>query len=165
MIVVEQDEVEEKLDRALEKLVDNDAELIDIDVNERTLTHRLAIYIEEEFPDLNVDCEYNRKDGDPKRIRWLRPCNQLYSNLSPDDTITRTVYPDIIVHRRMGQQSNLLVVEVKKSSNKTPDECNLSKLQELKKDPGYAHAAFIKIRTDGTMDERYHIKFVQGVNS
>ena len=34
--------------------------LFEKDVGERTLTHRLAVHIEKQFPGWDVDCDYNR---------------------------------------------------------------------------------------------------------
>jgi len=130
---MEQDEVKKKLDSALQRLFKCDIILLENDANERSITHRLAIYIEDEFPSWNVDCEYNRvgKGNTPKRITICY--DHIHQNISPDDTDAQTVYPDIIVHKRGTRESNLLVVEVKKSSNTTSNKCDLLKLKEYKK--------------------------------
>lgn len=62
-----------------------------------------------EFPDFDVDCEYNRDGVAPKKIGHLG----LYPD--DDDTEAETVFPDIIVHRR-GTEQNYLVIEAKKST-------------------------------------------------
>ena len=102
--------IQEKVRNALLRLYREDAELMELDANERSVTHWLATYIQEEFPDWNVDCEYNRKGKLPKKLRDSK------ERVSVDDTNARTVYPDIIVHRRE-QPENLLVVESKKKSS------------------------------------------------
>ncbi|MHA1749061.1 MAG: hypothetical protein ACTSYF_10535 [Promethearchaeota archaeon] len=77
--------------------------MLENDVSERAITHKLAEYIQEQFPDWNVDCEYNRDGHDPKRVNLIN---------GPDK-----VYPDIIVHKRGPNGPNLMVVEVKKSND------------------------------------------------
>ncbi len=54
------------------------------------------------FKDYNVDCEYNRNNGDLKR-----------TNSKPNGTM-----PDIILHKRGSNSYNLLVIEFKGSWNK-----------------------------------------------
>ena len=60
-------EVLEKIKNAYRKLLKNDSCLLAVDANERSITHRFAIYLEDEFPDYNVDCEYNRECADIKK--------------------------------------------------------------------------------------------------
>ena len=45
---------------ALNKLKQQDHQLLEISINERTISHKLAEYMQKEFSDLFVDCEYNR---------------------------------------------------------------------------------------------------------
>src|SRR5205814_4248312 len=96
--------------RALKQFLAHDHYLLEFDVNERTVSHRLAVYLEKGLPkQWSVDCEYNRNLA---KVKGLHP--------PPDpiawtDTKAKTVYPDIIVHKR-GRPDNLLVIEMKKSS-------------------------------------------------
>src|SRR5438445_13522965 len=109
---MDRNEVAQKLERAIQKLTEHDLELLARDVNERSITHRLARYLQQEFPDMHVDCEYNRYDIEAK---WL----DFYPlDARADDTEARTVFPDIIVHKRGPEGPNLLVIEAKKSTNK-----------------------------------------------
>lgn len=109
-------EIKEKLERAVAALMQSDVDLLRRDVNERSITHWLAIHLMPLFPDHDVDCEYNRDVHGGKTIDDFR--DVLLGRLSPEewptDTDARTVYPDIIVHRRGTNDENLLVVEVKK---------------------------------------------------
>lgn len=158
--MVTQVEIQIRLVRALRTLLDQDDDILNIDINERTLTHRLAIYVEKEFPNWNVDCEYNRINDVPKKIPY-EPCAHLHKkDISPDETEARTVFPDIIVHKRI-TENNLLVIEVKKSSNALPDECDLLKLKAYKEELEYIHAAFVRIKTDDGMQEPYYVKFIE----
>ena len=112
---------------AIEVLLASDRYLLDVDANERSISHRLAFHLNGRFDGYDVDCEYNRDDIYPKRIRRL--------DLHPDedDDERQTVFPDIIVHRR-GAKDNYLVVEVKKSSSRVDRAIDMAKLQCYKAD-------------------------------
>src|SRR4030081_2072755 len=97
--------------------------LLENDLGERTLTHRLARDIEKQFPGWEVDCNYDRL-GD----RTLRlPHGTI---VSTDDHLAKSIYPDIVVHQR-AIPNNLLAVEVRKSANHQPLEHDQHKLRAL----------------------------------
>jgi len=131
----------ERVHAALVRLLKEDIYLLQADVNERSLSHRLAIYLEELFPGWAVDCEYNRDDHEPKRLQ-LNP-EQILS----DDEEGTTVYPDIIVHKR-GCRSNLLAIEIKKISGGS-EANDLRKLRALRTQLGYQVALFVRFATGG----------------
>ena len=56
-----------------------------------------------------MDCEYNRHEDDIKRLEFL--CSE---ETRSDDRNAKTVFPDIVVHQRGNDDSNLLVIELKK---------------------------------------------------
>ena len=134
--------VESALNKAIEQLLRSDSEMLFADVNERSISHRLAIYLEQYFTGWNVDCEYNRNHDDPKRLDIQR------RDIRSDDTQATIVYPDIIIHRR-GTDENLLVVEIKKTTSQEKDEYDLGKLEAFKDQLGYHFSVFIKIQTNG----------------
>ena len=105
---VMKEDVVRRLYAAYNTLLKHDRALLELDANERSLTHKLAEHLQDEFPDWNVDCEYNRKGTLPKRLIGIK------ENVSIDDTCGKTVFPDVIVHHR-GTTDNLLVIEAKKS--------------------------------------------------
>ena len=84
-------EVGRRVLTALRQLLANDLYLLTVNANERSLSHCLATHLHAEFPELNVDCEYNRDGIEPKRLPHLG----LYPN--SDDEDAKTVFPDIIV--------------------------------------------------------------------
>ena len=97
---MDRSDVEERVIRAVNMLFARDADLLRREASEWSVTHRLAVYIEDEFPGWNVDCEFNRQGpGADKKRR---------------DT-GDGVRPDIIVHHRGHSEPthNLLVIEVK----------------------------------------------------
>ncbi len=134
------DTIESLVEKAIGRLLADDADLLRNDVNERSITHRLAIYVQELFPEWNVDCEYNRDHDQIKKL-----LNYRGRSAKADDTSSISVFPDVIVHKRMTNQ-NLLVIEVKKSTNNDPDEFDLRKLDAFKQDLHYQHALFLRLR-------------------
>lgn len=128
------------LDEALKELVKQDAYLLKNNVNERSISHCLAVYMKAQFRGWDVDCEYNRNHYDPKRLDLKR------RKASDDDLDAVTVFPDIIVHHR-GTDDNLLVVEVKKSTSGETEHYDIEKLKAFKTQIHYTHAAFVRLRT------------------
>jgi hypothetical protein len=124
----------------------SDAHLLRIDVNERSITHRLAVHLEDAFKGWDVDCEYNRNRYDTKRLIIGDDVKIRVETIQTDDEHGRTVYPDIIVHRR-GTDKNFLVVEVKKTTNHIAKDLDLNKLREYKRQLGYSHALFLNFNT------------------
>lgn len=113
-------EILNKVVNAINKLLKNDSLLLKIDANERSISHKFAEYLQSEFPGWNVDCEYNRDGFEVKELKFKS------EEIKSDDTEGITVFPDIIVHIRNSKE-NLLIIEVKKSTNKgqTLDEKKL----------------------------------------
>lgn len=83
---------------ALFQLHARDGYLLKHGIHERAMSHRVAVYLEYQFPGWSVDCEYNKYGDKPK--------------LSP--VAKKSKRPDIIVHRRGLDEDNLLAVELKK---------------------------------------------------
>ena len=112
-----------KLVSALREFYAHETFLLENDVGERALTHRLAVHIEKQFSGWEVDCEFDRL-GD----RTLRlPHGSI---VSTDDHLGKSVYPDIVVHQR-DIPNNLLAVEVRKSVNHQPLDHDQHKLRGL----------------------------------
>lgn len=133
--------IERCVQAALDMLFDRDAEILRNDVNERTITHKLAEYLEPEFPGWNVDCEYNRNHDQTKTLKSLR------GDVAPiDDADGISVFPDIIVHKRMTDE-NLLVIEVKKSTSRKSPDFDKQKLLAFKQELNYQHALFLQVTT------------------
>ena len=141
-------QLKEKIDSAINMLIEEDNYLLAVDVNERSISHRLALYLQQQFMEWNVDCEYNRNRDDTKRL-FLGGCIHIpVEEIQTDDTEGRTVFPDIIVHHR-GTDDNLLVLEMKKSSSNISNEFDLHKLHEYGNQLGYKYRLFLRFNTDG----------------
>ena len=130
-----------RLVRALERLLQNDRYLFSVNANERSITHKLGCYLQSEFAAWDVDCEYNRDGHGPKELNLP----EYYP--SDEDTDAKTVFPDVIVHRR-GTNQNRLVVECKKSSNRRLRDNDFLKLREYKNQMNYDHALFIEFSVE-----------------
>jgi len=137
-IKISDEEIITKVETSIEKLMKIDAELFFININERTITHKLAEYLQQEFLDYNVDCEYNRHFDKLKELDL--PTDRIDWN----DTEAKTVFQDIIIHRR-NSDINLVVIEIKKSSNRTNRQIDINKLVGFTKDPfSYELGLFIE---------------------
>ena len=135
--------INKKVTKALRKLRKKDSSLLEIDVNERTISHKLAEYLQEEFPKLHVDCEYNRHGGLTKLLDL--PKDQI----NWDDIESKTVFPDIVIHKRKIDSRNLLVIEIKKSSNKVKREFDINKIIGLTINTyNYKFGLFVEFNVD-----------------
>jgi hypothetical protein len=131
-------EIERRLRKCIDALVETDRELLDNDVNERSITHKLAEHIQREFKDWHVDCEYNRKWHMPKTLE-----GKYFAGVYPHDDIhARTVYPDIIIHHRETTE-NLVAIEVKKRSNPDGLDIDRAKLAGFREELGYKNTVLV----------------------
>jgi hypothetical protein len=141
------EEVRQRVRVALSRLRVQDSFLIQANTNERTISHKLAEHLQEEFSMLKVDCEYNRHGDEIKRLAVPN------DNINWDDTEAKTVFPDIIVHQRNNDNNNLLVIEVKKSSNAQNSQLDKNKLVAFTKEPyRYSFGLFLRISMHDTDD-------------
>ncbi len=127
MVNYTQENIQKIIQEAYMEFINRDIDLLDVDTNERSLTHRIAVYLEGKFEWYSIDCEYSKNGDDTKVLssyRWNK---------------TGEVLPDIIVHQRKSE-NNLLVIEWKKN-NEWDDR---DKLQAYKTDLWYKYAILCK---------------------
>jgi hypothetical protein len=153
------EEIKYKIKIAPGVLFKNDSFLLEKDVNERSISHKLAEYLQEQFPDYDVDCEYNWQADDleershKKQVVFSREEEVLFYPKTKKEGIkdnnAHTVYPDIIVHRRGHNKNNLLIVEIKKSSNNDEKARGKDKLklEKYKEKFGYSYTLFLSMPT------------------
>ena len=109
---------------ALGEFYARETHLLEKDLGERTLTHRLAVHLEKQFVGgWEVDCDYNRLGERTLRL----PHGTI---VSTDDHLAKSIYPDIVVHQR-AIPNNLLAIEVRKATNHQPPEHDQQKLRAL----------------------------------
>lgn len=67
--------IESQVMNAINLLLQHDLFLLQSNVNERSLSHKLTEYLQGEFQGWHVDCEYNRDHDLTKRRVRVRSCN------------------------------------------------------------------------------------------
>ncbi|EAA24773.1 hypothetical protein [Fusobacterium vincentii ATCC 49256] len=139
-------------EKAKNKFLKEEKEIIEIDVNERTLSARLMFHLQtlllndnlykETYNFYSVDCEYNRMNKDMKKI-------------IQEDNIVNLIYPDIILHKR-NSNDNLIAIEMKKicSNNNEAKNKDRIKLKALtnskgKNDFHYILGVYFEVDTIG----------------
>ncbi|MFZ8073972.1 hypothetical protein ACO1G0_02910 [Fusobacterium watanabei] len=112
-------------EKAKNEFLEKEKAIIKNDTNEKTLTQRLAFYLELQlrknikYENYSVDCEYNRKEEDIKRLKFGKNIDK------------KEIYPDIIVHQRK-IKNNLIAIEMKKTTSRNTDKIkDIEKLEAL----------------------------------
>ena len=156
------EQVIKKLRRALARLTKNDSFIVTENVNERSMTHMLAMYLAEEFPEYHVDCEYNRMAGENgEQVK-----KQIYGTPNPDlvsidDINAQTIFPDIVIHRRENGDNNLLIIEAKKSGGNTRvdyEKLNTYVQGRNNGGLGYNFSAFVIFNTENPEGSNFEVK-------
>jgi hypothetical protein len=143
-------EIRSKVRNSIDEFIKKEYFLLSNDVNERSISHGLAVYLGCQFIGWDVDCEYNR---DHDKIKKLNLKKIKSRKIKSDDTNANTVYPDIIIHKRGDSHNNLLVIEIKKSQKERNLRCTKSeifdceKLKLYQEDLNYKHALFLRFFT------------------
>ena len=140
-------EIENILNTAKRCFLENDAYLLSAEANERSITHKFAEYLQDIFGCAwHVDCEYNRYGTDSKKI--IEEIEQIIGKETTTSEIkTRTVFPDIIIHKRGEDGPNLLVIEAKKDATEKEKNKDKEKLLKIKQKHGYTFAVFLDFKT------------------
>ncbi len=147
---MEQNEILKKLKSGLRKLYREDAEILEprFDLNERTITFRLGMYLCAQFKNFDVDCEYNRMVDHTGTTTggdyWAKKVNLERNDVTGDDDEARTVFPDIIIHKRK-RPENLVVIEVKIAWKNSRKDFDYKKLRAYKEDLKYQYANYLEI--------------------
>ena len=129
------------LKNAVEQLYKNDAYLLQSnhELHEQTVSHRLAVYLENNLRKSSifrkgkfaVDCEYN-KNGKNLKIVACYNCHNGDCTVKDNNSFENIKYvrPDIIVHKRgKNFPTNLLIVELKKETNRNTNEKDRDKMK------------------------------------
>jgi len=125
------------------------------------MTHKLAEYLQKYFQDYNVDCEYNRMMKDKDYI--TKTLDLRIDNITSDDLKQTTVFPDIIIHRRVNDKSNLLVIEVKKKCNNGAKNFDFKKLKaftlklklKLELELNYKYGVYLEFDTEKVCEIKF----------
>lgn len=106
----------ERFEKVIEAFIEKERFLLEKDLCERTIMHKLAEYFQLNFREYNVDCEYNRAWGVNKNNEREYMEKVLDIDSSESDKMSR-VFPDIILHKRGldgDNEENYVVIEIKK---------------------------------------------------
>lgn len=130
-------EVQAKVRRAVKQLNQEESSLLKRDISERAIVHQFAIKLASVFESYTVDCEYNGNvngagDDIKKQVGFLaehlKRVKKKYEHL-PDDSVEQLgVFPDVIIHERKTNATNLLIIEAKKFTSKS-DEVAFDRLK------------------------------------
>ena len=159
---------------AVESFCEDEEYLIEKDLSERAMAHKLAEHLQKQFSGMHVDCEYNKNIDDDKHIKstvkeYVMHKSQTKRGQELFETIIASegaviiddgdeqpevmdVFPDIIIHwRGNGHPWNLVVIEIKKSSNlsRTQRDFDAFKLKKYTAERGplqYRLGAFITLK-------------------
>lgn len=159
-------EIKHPVEECIRTLFDLDDVLFAIDANERSITHKLGEYLTPFFRGWHVDCEYNRKNHNHQKIiDHLELMRRMIAHggkppkKKPRKRKDTSVYPDVIVHRRM-IPDNLLSIETKKSTSKVPKEYDYAKLELFtanlagnENNLHYAFGVFVLFRAGGEVPQ------------
>lgn len=143
--------VRKKVETAIKALIKEDKFLLFIDSSERSIAHKLAEHLQGKFSKWNVDCEYNRDSHDlsdlakklTKRLEsWVTECKEKEKKEKGT-----AVSPDIIIHHRLNRE-NLLVIEIKKTTNKDDGSCDKEKIKAFIEELSYQYGLFINFKAE-----------------
>ena len=156
-------------EKAKNKFLKEEKEIIEIDINERTLSARLMFHLQtilledklyrEQYKTYSVDCEYNRINE--YKIKTLK----RYENFEIDDNSDkiRKIFPDIILHKRK-EEDNLIVIEMKKSTSnnidcKEKDRERLKIMTELNEPNNFNYTLGVYFEVDTIGNNNHIIEF------
>jgi hypothetical protein len=141
------EKINQIIEASIDMLFEKDSFLLsrDYDINERTVSHKLAIYLESYFSKFgyDVDVEYNRMRGDydPDAIGNLMGKRLNWEDSGEDSSF---VYPDIIIHKRDSNE-NLLEIEIKMAWKNGKKTFDYEKIDEYMNQLGYSFGAYIEL--------------------
>ena len=147
-----EEKVREIINKTIDKLFEVDSYLLkeSYDINERTVSHRLALHLNEHFAetDYNVDIEYNRIREEygniedvgnlmSKKLHWENSEEASGEN-------SRFVFPDIIVHKR-DKHDNLIEIEIKMAWKNGKKQYDLDKINQYMVELKYQFGIYIEL--------------------
>ncbi len=173
------DNLQEKIKSAVTSFVSNDVDLLYLDVHEQSVSHRIAVCLENLFlePKLNVDCEYNKHLDNGKTVDLTKfidtrnyescgcnACDDIVAGKNLDRLDRKLFRPDILVHHRGHDDQNEIAIEVKKDHVCPFDVAKIKALtlsREKGGSYGYNLGAFIYFEGN----KPYYIWFKDGKES
>lgn len=130
--------------KAIKKFDELDNHLLVHNLSERCIAARLAMHMQQEFgATYSVDVEYNRHGMAVKKLLL----DEQYKD-SEDDNGNSIAVPDIIVHERGERGLNILILELKKTTNtKHRGQRDKARVEAFIQQLGYKHGGLIECET------------------
>lgn len=140
-----------RFERALRLLLSKDEYLLEKNISERSISHRLALYLTGLFRLFDVDCEYNGDIENESLRKSLDISRDIMIDLavrSIGDNDTYNIFPDIIIHKRGSNEKNHLIIEIKKNNTSPKQrEYDLIKLKAFTSQYHYKLGIYLELRT------------------
>jgi hypothetical protein len=164
---MEKTELESKLKIALAVFLNQHSDLLKIDVSERSIAHKFAECLKIFFHRFDIDCEYNRHIGQEKRldgvkdfVRAKRKSGELSDN---EEDFGICVSPDVIIHKRMTDELNLLIIEIKKTGHPLQErEYDHLKICSYIKEINYKYGLFLEFDVNDHAGVKKALLFLPG---
>jgi hypothetical protein len=156
----------DNFNKALYQLLRDDKHLLLKNLSERSIAHRLAVYLTDLIQELDVDCEYNGDVESSNYRKSLQIDREEIIKLSKkkiDEFDTYSVFPDIIIHKRAFNTENCLVIEIKKKdSNTQQKKYDLLKLKAFTNQYNYKLGIYLELNTGENFGVNEILYFQQG---
>lgn len=124
-------EISEIIKKAVSELYQKDVDLVHDRLHEQSISAKIMCYLQNALPEWNVDVEFNRQGR----------------NREPKTDKTGTVRrPDIIIHKRGPEGSNLAVILIKCEWNQESRESDREVVLSLKQKHSYQFAYILEIK-------------------
>lgn len=140
-------QITEIIDSSLDELFLKDKAILfeSYDLHERSIVHRLAMYMETHFSkfDYYVDVEYNRMRNNYGEDVIGNVIGKAI-DFEKSGEGSSYVYPDLIVHKR-DTENNLLEVEVKMKWKNKLKELDYLKINEYVNQLGYKFGVYLEL--------------------
>ena len=159
------DEDIDRLISAINLLISEDMELLKQDVHESSISGMMIEHLANSFDefDYDIDTQYNKMILDNKLVRKqaeflvseLPQSKQKKTGVDTSESALRNILPDIIFHNRNSNTQNFMVIEIKKTTNKskTAREWDILKLKTMTSGRlNYSYGVFIDFKTGEDFD-------------
>jgi hypothetical protein len=117
---MDQEYIKKKIKKCIDEFYLNESVLLKRENYEVTISCKFSQYLFIEFPQFDVDCEYDKHINEEKRVEELN----------------QNIRPDIIIHKRGIDDNNLVYIEIKTDHNRTTRNKDYTKIKALTKQSG-----------------------------
>lgn len=150
--------INEKIKRALYRLYEDDELLFKVNggkgASERCIVFRLAMYLQMNFQDYIVDCDYNASCTYTRQEDGTYSCTENHGKpIRNEDGTSTDRFPDVIIHKRNfperynpledGLLNDYICFEIKKSRTYRGRDKDRNNLRQLTSSYGYLYGFHI----------------------